>query len=106
MFWSSIYQQKTIKNFQKFLAKGFEKSVYWNEYKTKSENKNTINEYRYFLKSNFAGVNRLFVLVYLNTDKDVKTLKTQKYYLLKVLSTTITSLSLEKTSMTNPLILI
>ena len=25
----------------KLLSKGFERSVYWNEYKTKSENKNT-----------------------------------------------------------------
>ena len=33
--------------------------IYWNEYKTKSENKNTTNEYRYFLESNFVIVNRL-----------------------------------------------
>ena len=33
----------------KRLSKGFEILVYWNEYKTKSENKNTKNEYRYFL---------------------------------------------------------
>ena len=45
------------------LSKGCERSIYWNERKTKSENKNTTNEYRYFLKSNFVGVNRLFVLV-------------------------------------------
>ena len=56
----------------KLLSKEFERSVYWNEYKTKSENKATTNEYRYFLKSNFVGVNRLFVLVYLNRDDDVK----------------------------------
>ena len=37
----------------KLLSKGFERSIYWNEYKTKNENKNTTNEYRYF--------NRLFV---------------------------------------------
>ena len=30
-------------------SKIFERSVYWNEYKTKSENKNTTNKYRYFL---------------------------------------------------------
>ena len=28
----------------KLLSKGFERSVYWNEYRTKSENKNTANE--------------------------------------------------------------
>ena len=34
----------------KLLSKGFERSVYWNKDKTKSENKNTKNESRYFLK--------------------------------------------------------
>ena len=48
----------------KLLSKGFERSVYWKEYKTKSENKNTTNEYIYFLDSNFVGVNRLIILVY------------------------------------------
>ena len=40
-------QPTTIKAFQQ----GFEKPVYWNEYKTKSENENTANEYRYFIES-------------------------------------------------------
>ena len=44
----------------KLPSKGFGKSVYWNEYKTKIENKNTTNDYRYFLESVFVGVNRLF----------------------------------------------
>ena len=48
------------------LSKGFERSVYWNEYKRKRDNKNTKNEFRYFLESIFVGVNRLFVLVYTN----------------------------------------
>ena len=64
----------------KLLSKGFERSVYWNKYKTKSENKNTTNEYRYFLESNFVG---LFVVVYLNRNNDVKRCKTRKYYLPK-----------------------
>ena len=42
----------------KSLRKGSERSVYWNEYKTKKENKNITNEYRYFPESNFVGVNR------------------------------------------------
>ena len=33
----------------KLLTKGFERSIYWNEYKTKSDNKNTTNEFRFFL---------------------------------------------------------
>ena len=44
----------------KLLSKVFERSVSWNKYKTKSENKNTANKFRYFLKSNFVRVNRLF----------------------------------------------
>ena len=47
---SARYNQKL----SKLLSKEFGRSVYWNEYKTKSENKNTANEYRYFLKSNFV----------------------------------------------------
>ena len=58
--------------FPKLLCKGFEISVYWNEYKSKSENKNTANEYRYFLKSNFVGAIRLFVLVYTNKVDNAK----------------------------------
>ena len=35
---------------------------YWNEYKTKSENKSKASEYKYFLESNLVGVNRLLGL--------------------------------------------
>ena len=56
----------------KLLSKGFERSVYWNEYKTKRDDKIMTNEYRYFIELNFDEVNRLFVLVYLNRDNDVK----------------------------------
>ena len=61
---------------------------------------NTTNEYRYFLDSNFVGVNRLFVLSYLNRDNDVKRFKTPKYYLPKQI---ITSLSMGKTFTTKQL---
>ena len=40
----------------KVLTKGFERSVYWNKCKKKRENENMTNEFRYFLKSNFVGV--------------------------------------------------
>ena len=50
----------------KLLSKGFERSVYWNEDKTKNGKKNMTNKFRYFLESNFVGVNRLFALVYSN----------------------------------------
>ena len=38
-------------NLSELLSKEFEKSVYWNEDKMKSENENTINEFRYFLSN-------------------------------------------------------
>ena len=65
----------------KGLSKGFERSVYWNEYKTKIENKNTKNEYRYCRKSKFIGVNRLFALVYSNRDNYLERFKGQRHYL-------------------------
>ena len=46
--------KKDNQKLSKPLGKGFERSVYWNEYKTKNENRITTNEYRYFLNSNFA----------------------------------------------------
>ena len=57
---------KDNQKLSKLLSKWFERSVYWKEYKTKSEMKNTTNEHRYFLKSHFVGVNPLVPLVYLN----------------------------------------
>ena len=53
---------------------------YCNECKTKSENKNMTNEYRFFLESNFSGVNRLFVVVYFIKDEDSKKCKIWRYY--------------------------
>ena len=67
----------------KLISKGFERSAYRNEYKTKSEDKNTTNEYRYFLESRFVGVDKLFVLLYSNQDDNFKRFKTRRYYLPK-----------------------
>ena len=39
----------------KLLSEGFERSVDWNRYKTKSKSKNMATGYRYFLESNFVG---------------------------------------------------
>ena len=41
---------RVIQNLSKLLSRGFEILVYCNEYKRKSENKATANEYRYFLE--------------------------------------------------------
>ena len=50
----------------KLLSKRFKRSVYWNEYKAKSDDKNTASEVRFFLELNVFRVNKLFVLVYSN----------------------------------------
>ena len=67
---------KDNQKLSKRLSKGYERSIYWNEHKTKSDNENTTNEYRYFIESNFVGVNILFVIVYLNEDDNTKRFKT------------------------------
>ena len=44
---------KNNKKLSKLLSKKFERSVYWSKYNTKSDTKNTKNEYRHFLEPNF-----------------------------------------------------
>ena len=78
-----ILSARDNQTLSKLLGKSFERSVYWNEYKTKSDNKSTKNEFRYFLESNLVGVIRLFVLVYTNEANNAKRFNVQKYYSLK-----------------------
>ena len=49
-----------------FIEKKFQRSIYWNEYKTKEINENAdANVFKYInLDSSFQGVNRLFVMAY------------------------------------------
>ena len=51
---------KDNQKLSKLLSKGFGKSIYWNDYEIKIENKNTRDKYRYFRESNFAGVSIVF----------------------------------------------
>ena len=74
---------KDHQKLSKLHSKRFERSVYWNEYRTKSKNKNMAHQYRYLLKSNCVGVNRFFFVVYSNQDDNSKTLKVRSYYLPK-----------------------
>ena len=83
MFQLSLYQLKTVPivtlstkdnvNLTKQLNKGFKRSVYWNEYKSKIETKDLDNDNitRFPLDASFQGVNRLFVLVFNNTSQNV-----------------------------------
>ena len=43
-------KKKNNKKLSKIFRIGIEKSVYWNEYKIKSQNKNTTNQSRCFLQ--------------------------------------------------------
>ena len=56
----------------KQLNKRFERSVYWNEYKTKIDlkdlNSNEATDIRIYLDASFQGVKGLFVLAFDNTD--------------------------------------
>ena len=64
----------------KLALEGFERSYNeYNEYKTKNETKHTTNEHRYLLKSNFLGFKRLFALIYLSRNNDIKQFNARKY---------------------------
>ena len=81
----------------KQLSEGFERSVYWNQYKTeiRSENANNKNPLRILLDASFQRVTRLFVLAFddtytKNNDvivdglKRIRTESHQKYFLPRV----------------------
>ena len=65
----------------KLLESGFNRPVYWNEYQTKSETRNSDNNNitRFYLDASFEGVRRLFVLVFNNTEGDAKKVERKSY---------------------------
>ena len=70
--------------------KGFQRSIYWNEYKTKEKdedaNANNANTVRYIsLDLSFQGLNRLFVMAYSRLNNNQPTRDRQrKYYLPRI----------------------
>ena len=74
---------KDNQKLSKCLSKGFQRSVYWNKSKTKNDNKNTANECRCFLGSNYQGDNRLFILIYSNRNDNAGRYKARQHYLPK-----------------------
>ena len=66
--------------------KGFQRSIYWNEYKTKEENEDADNNvFKYInLDPSFQGVNRLFVMAYSRVAGQPDRNTRQKYYLLRI----------------------
>ena len=71
------------KDFIEQQNKGFQRSIYWNEYKTKEINENAdANVFKYInLDSSFQGVNRLFVMAYNRANDQPTRNGQQKYYL-------------------------
>ena len=83
---------KDNQKLSKLFRKGFERSVYWNEYKTNIKNKNTANEYRYFLNL------KLFIQIKMAM---VKWIKPEVMNYQKVLLKIVMLSSMERTFMTN-----
>ena len=74
------------KNFIEQQNKGFQRSIYWNEYKIKVINENAdVNMFKYInLDPSFQGVNRLFVMAYSRADGQPTRNGRKKYYLPRV----------------------
>ena len=78
------------KDFIEQQNKGFQRSIYWNEYKTKEinatvNNNNPVNSVRYInLDPSFQGVNRLFVMAYNSANDQPTRNGQQKYYLPRI----------------------
>ena len=62
-------KRKENVSFTKQLSEGFKRSVYWNEYKTKTKSKdlNNDNPTRFHLDVSFQGVKRLLVVAFDNS---------------------------------------
>ena len=74
------------KDFIQQQNKGFQRSIYWNEYKTKEINENVdTNVFKYInLDFSFQGVNRLFVMAYNRANDQPTRNGKQKYYLPRI----------------------
>ena len=74
------------KDFIEQQNKGFQRSIYWNEYKTKEINEDAdVNVFKYInLDPSFQGVNTLFVMVYNRANAQPTRNGQQKYYLPRI----------------------
>ena len=74
------------KDFIEQQNKGFQRSIYWNKYKTKEINGDAdANVLKYInLDPSFQGVNRLFVMVYNRVDGQPTRNGQRKYYLPRI----------------------
>ena len=78
--------KKDNKDFIEQQNKGFQRSIYWNEYKTKELTENAdANMFKYInLDLSFQGVNRLFLMAYDATDNQYNRNNLCKYYLPRI----------------------
>ena len=74
------------KDFAEQQNKGFQRSIYWNEYKTKEINENAdTNVFKYInLYPSFQAVNRLFVMAYNRANVQPTRNGQQQYYLPRI----------------------
>ena len=80
------FSKEDDKDFIEQQNKGFQRSIYWNEYKTKEINENPdVNVFKYInLDRSFQGVNRLFVMAYNRANGQPTRNGKQKYYLPRI----------------------
>ena len=87
-----LCQKKIIRILLNNKNKEFQRSIYWNEYKTNElnvtvNNENPANTVRYInLDPSFQGVDRLFVMAYNRVDSQPTRNGPQKYYLPRIIS--------------------
>ena len=74
------------KDFIEQQDKGFQRSIYWNKYKTKEKNEDgNVNAVKYInLDPSFQGVNRLFIMAYSRAANQPGRNSQQKYYLSRI----------------------
>ena len=75
--------KKYNKDFIEQQNKGFQRSIYWNEYKTKGVTENAdANNFKYIsLDPSFQGVNKLFAMAYNSANNQAIRDGRKKYYL-------------------------
>ena len=80
------FSKEDNKDFTEKQNKGFQRSIYWNEYKTKEINEDAdANVLKYInLDPSFQGVNRLFVMAYNRVDGQPTRNGQRKYYLPRI----------------------
>ena len=78
--------QEDNKDFIEQQNKGFKRSIYWDEYKTKEINEDAdANVFKYInVDPSFQGVNRLFVMAYNRVDGQPTRNGHRKYYLPRI----------------------